>query len=355
VVLTTSAGYLSHGSPLITSTLIAASVGTALCASSASTFNQVLEVDRDKRMKRTLARPLPAGHVSKAAAAALGITTGLSGTALLYTATDVTTTMLGLGNIFLYAIPYTLSKPQHEINTWIGALVGAVPPVMGWVAAGGNVLDPESLWLGSTLFLWQFPHFFALSYMYREDYKRGGFQMVPCNDNENFDRTASLIARYTAYMSTLPLIAVGTGMTSAMFGVEGMLLNGYALYVAKGFHDKRDNGSAKKVFMTSLWYLPCLLTLFIFHSRNWDRKEGDAEEGGALSSESEDSSGNWLEKNLYSKIHEYRNKGKDVCLHENANMKDVGCPVTAITNVVRRESKAGGEKTSGSDEGERRA
>jgi len=90
-------------------------------------------------------------------------------------------------------------KPRSEWNTWLGAIVGAIPPVMGWTAAtygsGGSMFDLESVYLGSSLFLWQFPHFFALNWMYREDYKRGGFEMVAVND-ERGDRTSSLITNY---------------------------------------------------------------------------------------------------------------------------------------------------------------
>ncbi|EJK43897.1 hypothetical protein THAOC_37615 [Thalassiosira oceanica] len=134
-------------------------------------------------MKRTAARPLVTGAVSPGAAVGLGCATGGSGALLLHLGTDPVTTSLGLANIGLYAGLYTYLKPRSEANTWVGAVVGAVPPVMGWTAAGGSALDAEALLLGSTLFLWQFPHFFALNWMYRADYKRGGFEMVGVNDS----------------------------------------------------------------------------------------------------------------------------------------------------------------------------
>ena len=127
----------------------------------------------------------------------------------------------------------------------------------------GSILDPEAiLFLGSTLFLWQFSHFFALNWMYRTDYKRGGFSMVAVND-PNGDRTASLIKRYRLYLASLPILSTALEVTSPMFAVEGILLNGYALHVASKFDKERSNGNARKVFLTSLWYLPCVMMLFL--------------------------------------------------------------------------------------------
>ena len=179
--------------------------------------------------------------------------------------------------------------------------------------------SPKVLFLGGSLYLWQFPHFFALSFMYRDDYARGGFQMVPVNDAPKFDRTASLITRYAVYLSTLPVISSAAGLTSSMFAVEGLVLNGYALYCAKKFSDDRTNGNAKRVFMTSLWYLPCLMTLFIFHSRNWGEEKNEAQE--------EDKDG--LYTYLYSMIKGGREKGREVCAHEGS----LPCPITTANKV----------------------
>jgi len=183
VVLTTSCGFLSAGLPLYVSvpTLVGASVGTALCASSAGTINQVLEVDRDRKMKRTRHRPLPSGEVSVTHASVLAAATGTLGGTVLYLTTDPLTTVLGVGNIALYAPIYTISKRSTEWNTWVGAIVGAIPPVMGWTASGGSLLDPECLFLGSSLFLWQFPHFFALSWMHRKGEIRRASRRWSCS------------------------------------------------------------------------------------------------------------------------------------------------------------------------------
>mmetsp|Transcript_19833 Transcript_19833/g.41722 ORF Transcript_19833/g.41722 Transcript_19833/m.41722 type:complete len:487 (-) Transcript_19833:674-2134(-) len=317
VVTTTAFGFLSAGPTAIaTSSLpvfFAASVGTALCASSAATFNQVLEADRDKRMKRTAHRPLVTGVVSPEQAAGLGCLAGGAGGALLAWGTDPVTTLLGVGNIGLYAGLYTHMKPRSEWNTWVGAVVGAVPPVMGWTAAGGSVMDPEAMLLGSALFLWQFPHFFALNFMYRKDYERGGFAMVAVED-PNGDRTASLIKRYAWYLSSLPLLSTALEVTSPMFSVEGILLNAYALKVAYKFDGERSNANARKVFLTSLWYLPCLMMLFLLHSRRWheELKEEEMEKESVS-----------VLVSLEKFIHEIQTKGKELCVHEAIASKEV--------------------------------
>mmetsp|Transcript_33057 Transcript_33057/g.78963 ORF Transcript_33057/g.78963 Transcript_33057/m.78963 type:complete len:406 (-) Transcript_33057:32-1249(-) len=318
VVSTTAFGFLAAGPAALSAaslpTFAAASVGTALCASSAATFNQVIESDRDGRMKRTAARPLVTGAVSPGAAVGLGCATGGSGALLLHLGTDPVTTALGLANIGLYAGLYTYLKPRSEANTWVGAVVGAVPPVMGWTAAGGSALDAEALLLGSTLFLWQFPHFFALNWMYRADYKRGGFEMVGVNDPTG-ERTAGLIKRYAAYLAAVPFVSAAAGVTSPMYAIDaGLLLNGYALHVAGRFDRDRSNGNARKVFLTSLWYLPCTMMLFLIHSRRWHGEVTDEDhvDGEAT-----------LLVRMQEVISAIRAKGRELCMHEALASGDV--------------------------------
>eukprot|EP00594_Rhizosolenia_setigera_P015828 CAMPEP_0178970124 /NCGR_PEP_ID=MMETSP0789-20121207/19316_1 /TAXON_ID=3005 /ORGANISM="Rhizosolenia setigera, Strain CCMP 1694" /LENGTH=395 /DNA_ID=CAMNT_0020656491 /DNA_START=214 /DNA_END=1401 /DNA_ORIENTATION=- len=319
VVSTTSAGFLAAGGPISYDTLIACSLGTALCASSAATFNQILEVDRDAKMNRTKNRPLIAAAtgnknnepiISMKEANVLGFATGISGGALLGMYTDPVTTSLGVFNIALYAGLYTYMKPRSEWNTWIGAIVGAIPPCMGWTASGGSLLDIESILLGSTLFLWQFPHFFALSFMHRKDYSRGGFQMVPVNEmkDEKYDRTAKLITNYTLYLSTIPFISTYADVTSSMFLIESIPLNLYAFYVAKKFDKERTNKNARTVFLTSLWYLPTFMTLFILHSKTWLYDEEEEKNRKKKTGD--------LRDLLQSKINAVRQKGKELCVHE---------------------------------------
>lgn len=313
VVATTAAGFLSAGGPL--TTMGFACVGTALCSSSAAALNQLFEIDRDSQMKRTQQRPLVQGTLTPTTATVAATVWGVAGTSLLVYGTDPYTAALGIGNIALYSGLYTYLKPRTVYNTWVGAVVGAIPPVIGWSAAtGGNILDVECLLLGSTLYLWQMPHFFALSFMHRVDYARGGFQMVPVLE-EDGQKTASLVTRYAWYLSVIPIISTLTGVTSTMFCLEGFLLNGYALKVAHDFQQDRTNAKARKVFLTSLWYLPCFLMLFLIHSKTWDEKE------------SED---NAIRKVIDEYIHLVRDQGRKLCVHEVVTAGEVACPVVSI-------------------------
>lgn len=317
VVCTTGAGFLcvTGGASALT-TLAAACVGTGLCAASASSFNQIIEVERDRKMKRTRNRPLVTGRISMNDAKKIAVGTGLVGTTTLLVGTNSITAMLGLGNIFLYAGPYTYLKPRSEINTWVGAVVGAIPPIMGATAAGGSLLDLHAMLLASTLYLWQFPHFFALSYMHRVDYARGGFQMVPTNTNDtNGIRTSQLITRYTCYLSTLPFLSTSLGVTSYMFTLEGILLNAYALYVARIFHKERTNSNARKIFLFSLWYLPSWMILFFIHSKSWNEQNVTQEDFDV--------------RNIVSKyMLQMKNIGKEYCWHEQLFDKEDNCFIT---------------------------
>lgn len=178
VMITTSAGYLAAGGPVEVLPLASACVGTMLASCSANTFNQVIEASNDARMKRTRSRPLPSGRMTRSDALGWGSVSGASGIGVLALGTNSLTAALGAANLLLYVGPYTLSKTRSELNTWIGSVVGAVPPVMGWAAATGGELTAEPVLLGAYLFIWQFPHFFSLAWLHRDDYARGGFKMV---------------------------------------------------------------------------------------------------------------------------------------------------------------------------------
>lgn len=272
VVVTSGAGFICAGAPLDLPTMATACIGTGLCAASAGTFNQVMERDIDRQMKRTQARPLPSGEVSAEKASVFGGLMGLSGVSLLLATTNPLTAALGAGNILLYAPIYTYSKRFTELNTWIGSIVGAIPPVMGWTAAGGSLMAAEPWALASLLFLWQFPHFFALSWLHREDYARGNFAMVPVNDPTGV-RTAGLIQEYSLYLAAFPIVASALGWTSYMFAVEGTIANAYLLMLSRKFSQERSNAQARRIFLCSLWYLPLLLAAYVFHSRMWEKNK----------------------------------------------------------------------------------
>lgn len=312
VVVTAGAGYASGCGAFDPLVFAALCGGTSLAAGSANTWNQIIERNRDKLMKRTCDRPLPSGRMAAPEAVGWGVFSAGTSCAILAAGTNPVTAGLGAANIVLYAVPYTLSKPRTELNTWVGALVGAVPPVMGWCAAGGSVLEPVPLLLGATLFLWQFPHFFALAWVHRKDYARGAHQMVPVNDPTG-ERTAALIWNYSLYALPLPVLAAALDVTSYMYAVEGVAATSYLAYLAHKFKEERSQDNARNVFKVnpnvcqsdaqllplrlfafctisphtrsltvcccaclsvkcSLWYLPLLLALFVYH-----RKRGSDE------------------------------------------------------------------------------
>jgi protoheme IX farnesyltransferase len=281
-VVTTGAGFLATGLPIDWGVLAATCVGTGFCAASANTFNQVYERNHDLKMNRTKSRPLPKGLISVPEAVGWGVAAGAVGTGMLLASSNPVVAALGAGNIFLYAGPYTYLKQRSEINTWVGSLVGAIPPLMGWAAAtGGEVLASDPLFLAGILFLWQFPHFFALSWMHREDYARGGFQMVAVNDPQA-SRSGDLTLRYSVYLTAVPVAAYGIGLTSSMFALEGTAVNIYLLYLAHKFKQNQSNANARRVFLCSLWYLPLLLGSFVFYSKRWEKEE-DAEKKSQVS------------------------------------------------------------------------
>lgn len=273
VVMSGAAGFLLAGAPVAVDTLAALTVGTTMHAAAANTFNQLYERKTDALMKRTCARPLPSGRCSVAHALAFGVANTVGGTVVLGTLCNPLTAVLGLANVFLYAGVYTPMKRMSEWNTWVGALVGGIPPLMGYAAATGTIYSVEAALVSSALVLWQFPHFFALAYMAKRDYSAGGHQMVPCNDPTS-RRTASLVWKYSVAMATIPLASYSLGVTSAMFPLESLVFNYIFLKASWKFYENPNMGTARTTFRMSLWYLPVVLALMVFHKNDWSDPEG---------------------------------------------------------------------------------
>ncbi|KAI9920616.1 hypothetical protein PsorP6_000243 [Peronosclerospora sorghi] len=345
VVMTTSAGFLMAGGPISWTSFAAATVGTSLAAISASTFNQCWEVDLDAKMQRTHRRPLPSGRISNSHALAFGAATATASTAVLAAGCNPLVASLGVFNIALYALVYTPMKVKSELNTWVGSVVGAIPPVMGWAAATGAILAPEAALHAYLLYCWQMPHFFALSWRLRKDYARGGYKMVACNDPTG-SRSAALALRYSYYMSAIPLVAALTEATSPMFAVEGTAVNAYTIYLAHKFYSKPSTATAQKVFLASLWYLPVIMGCMVLHSQRWmddeETKKGnmcrDAFRGEVEKRQSlKPSTTGSMSTCLVSMVRDLRHRLRDFCIHEklwgvkegqhNADESNVLCPV----------------------------
>eukprot|EP00043_Microstomoeca_roanoka_P020246 m.242363 g.242363 ORF g.242363 m.242363 type:complete len:352 (+) comp17135_c3_seq1:115-1170(+) len=261
VVLTTMGGYaLAPMSSMDWLGLGVVSLGTAFCVASANSFNQWIEIPYDAQMKRTCDRPLVRGDISPFHAFSVAVTSGVIGFGILSTINPLVA-FLGLGNIFLYAGVYTPMKRHSIANTWVGSIVGAIPPLMGWAAATGS-LSPPAFVLAGVLFAWQFPHFNALSWKLRPDYSKAGYRMMSVIDPALCKAVA---LRYSAALIPISLCAPALGLTDWTFAVDSTLINGYITYKAYQFYKQGDDTTARKLFLTSLWHLPAIMGLLLVH------------------------------------------------------------------------------------------
>jgi protoheme IX farnesyltransferase len=262
VVLTAFVGYVLGSRGVVSMWgLSAAVVGTALSAFGANILNQWWEAERDSLMLRTRERPLPAGRISRRLASIWGVLTALIGLAILAVGTNWLTTFLSLFVILVYVLIYTPLKVRTPLNTVVGAVCGAVPPMMGWAAATGR-LDVGAWILGGILFAWQIPHFLALAWLYREDYARGGFLMLPAVDREG-RLTGRLAVLYAAALLPLTAALSAFGVTGSAFLVTSQAVG--LAFVGLGwlFLRTRSRQAARRLFMASILYLPLLLGLMV--------------------------------------------------------------------------------------------
>lgn len=267
VASTTACGYALGSSTSVDPIgVVCASAGTMLCSASANTINQIVETVPDSMMRRTAGRPMPSGRCGRGAAWAFAGATAIAGTGLLVVTTNETTAALGAGNIALYAGVYTALKRVHWTNTWVGAVVGAVPPLMGWAAASGGSLDPGAYVLAAALYLWQMPHFMALAYMGKDDYVRGGYRML---SHPMFDKTGRRVAgvavRNSLALLPLGVVACAMGLTTEPFAYESIALGLPLVATAAAFYASPSIPAARRMFFGSLLYLPAFQTLACFH------------------------------------------------------------------------------------------
>ncbi len=239
------------------------SLGTMLCSSAANALNQIYEVKNDAKMTRTAIRPLPAGRMSKAHALAFALVTGATGVYVLLDRVNGTTAALGGANIALYAMVYTPLKQISIVNTWVGAVVGAVPPLMGWAGALGE-LDVGACLLAAGLYFWQLPHFMALAWMSRKDYAAGGYRMLSLVDPTG-KRTAACALRNCMYLFPLGALSTWLGITSPYFAYESAFITAGMLLTAANFYARPSTGNARILFRASLLHLPVFMGAFLLH------------------------------------------------------------------------------------------
>ena len=264
VVASAAAGYVAgSGESVDWAKLGWTSLGTFACAASANTLNQVYEVENDRKMKRTCKRPLPLGKITRQNALIWAAGAGLVGFWCLYSNTNLTTAGLGVANIVLYAGIYTPLKQVSMWNTWVGALVGAVPPLMGWAAASGEV-EPGSVVLASALHFWQLPHFLSLAWICKEDYSKGGYRMLSLMDKTG-KRTAACALRNCIYLLPLGFLAEYYNVATSEFTYVSAALTTVMACSALVFYINPSLETARTLFRASLFHLPLYMGSLLMH------------------------------------------------------------------------------------------
>lgn len=262
VVVTAGVGFVVGSRGAVDLTLLGWTLlGTALLACGANGLNQWMEMDRDARMDRTRSRPLPSGQLSMQHGFLAAAVMLLTGMLLLSWFTPAWTALLGSLAALTYLVAYTPLKTRSTANTLIGAVSGAIPPVMGWTAAGGDAGAGAAILFG-ILFVWQIPHFLALAWIYREDYERGGYRMLPITDREG-RLTAALALIYSLALIPVGLLAFATGMTGVAFAIGSALAGGWLSWLAFRFLRQRTVATARALFLATLLYLPLTLSLMV--------------------------------------------------------------------------------------------
>jgi len=236
-------------------------IGTALTAAGASALNMVLERELDAKMRRTRNRPLPAGRLQFGEALIFGVALAASGVLYLTLATNQLAGLLAAVTLSSYLFAYTPLKRHTSLCTVIGAVPGALPVAGGWAAARGT-LEVEAWLLFAIVFFWQLPHFLALAWMYREDYTRGGFPMLPTIDPEG-ESTVRQIVLNTLALLPVSLAPTMIGLAGSVYFFGALILGLAFLGLSLYFTAARTNLAARRFYLASVIYLPALLTLLL--------------------------------------------------------------------------------------------
>jgi len=235
--------------------------GTLLVASGAGALNQFTERRFDAQMRRTARRPLVSGSVEPVAVLWFGILLSCAGGVYLAVAVNALASLLAVLTLLSYLFLYTPLKRRTPLCTLVGAFPGAMPPLIGWAAASGRV--SLGAWeLFAMLFLWQFPHFMAIAWMYREDYERAGYLVLPCGERR---------IRFMAWQSVLPalaliplsLVPVFLGRAGTVYAVAALLLGFYFFYYGAQLAFRKSNGAARRLLLASIIYLPFMFLLML--------------------------------------------------------------------------------------------
>lgn len=255
---------IEPGQPIWTVQLLWAMIGIGLVGAASGILNQYIEKDLDAQMKRTQNRPLPTGRISMASALWFGIITAFLGEVILLVAVNYITAVLGALTLFLYLAVYTPSKRFSTFSTLIGAVPGAMPPLLGWTAATG-ALGYEGWILFGILFIWQVPHFLAIGWLYRNDYSAANFPILTVVDSEG-RATVKQIVIYSLVLLPFTLVAGFSGIAGRYYIFGAAFLGLIFLYEGLRMVWDRSERQARRLFLVSIVYLPLLGFLMV-----WDR------------------------------------------------------------------------------------
>ncbi|MBM3726176.1 MAG: protoheme IX farnesyltransferase [Acidobacteria bacterium] len=262
ILVTTGVGFFfGLNGPVDWLLLLHTMMGTAVIASGTAALNQWYEREADSRMRRTQNRPLPAGHLTPGRALGFGIALAAAGFLQLGFGVNWLSALLGLFTLASYLFVYTPLKSRSPHSTTVGAVPGAMPPLIGYAAARG-MLTFESGILFAIMFLWQFPHFYAIAWMYREDYERAGIRMLPVVEPDG-DSTARKILLTSIALVPVSILPAYLQMTGKYYYMGAILLGFYFLYASFMVMMEKTRPRARGVLLASVIYLPVLLLLMV--------------------------------------------------------------------------------------------
>lgn len=238
-------------------------LGVFLTSSGSAILNQYIERDLDLKMDRTKSRPLPSKKIPPSHALCLGIFFCFFGIIYLYFFVNILTSIISILTIVSYLFIYTPSKLKTSWNTIIGSFPGAFPPVGGWAAATGEIRSAEPIILFLILFCWQIPHFFSLAILYKDDYAKAGYKMLP-SISENLDSTMFQIIFFTVALIVSTICIYLLKLTSVVYMIGAILLGLVFLFYSSSILFEQSNKKIKKLFLFSIIYLPLLILLILF-------------------------------------------------------------------------------------------
>jgi len=263
VLITTAAGYyMGARGPVNWLHMLHTVFATMLIAAGTATLNHYIERDSDRFMRRTAGRPLPTGVVQPREALFFGVALALAGTVDLYFVGGLLPCALGVATCLSYLLAYTPLKKRTVWATFVGAFPGAIPPMIGWAAATGS-LGRGAWLLFAILFIWQFPHFHAIAWMYREDYARAGILMLPVVDRDG-SRTFRQIIGFAAALVLVSLLPALLGMAGVLYFFGALVVSTALVQVAVWAANSKSNARAKWLMHATVLHIPLLLALMVY-------------------------------------------------------------------------------------------